>query len=72
MPDIRCTLCKRVIRAVTPLGLRRFFCWLLGHRISFAEINQEGVQHPNGKEYCHEEPTCKYCRKEVSIAKFAP
>lgn len=71
MKEIRCTFCQRVMRQVTLTGVRRFFCWVLGHRISRSEFNQSGIPHPDKKEYCHEESTCKYCRKEVSEAWFA-
>lgn len=71
MKEIRCSFCDRVMRQVKLTGARRFFCWLLGHRISRAEFHSDGVKHPEKNEYCHEEHTCKYCRKCVSVCDFA-
>lgn len=68
--NIHCTFCLRVLRVVRLSGTRRFWCAILGHRISRKEFHQSGNLHPNGKEYCHEETTCCYCRKVIVDAWF--
>lgn len=70
MKEIKCIFCRRVMETVRPSGVRRFFCWLIGHGISRSEFNTSGVPHPTKKEYCHREQTCVYCREEVGSGSF--
>jgi hypothetical protein len=52
-------------------GIRRFFCWIFGHRISRSDFNASGVPNPEKEgDYCHQESTCMYCRDEVNCASF--